>query len=128
LELFSADGLSQPIESLRSTKIAAFCGVGNPAGFRHTLESCGYAIAGFREFPDHHRYSREDIESLAAWGQEVEAEALICTHKDLVKIGMEKLGVRPLWSLRVGIEFFAGCTAFEKLLQTMGEKANHLKK
>jgi len=55
LELLSVGGQVKPIDELCKVKIAAFCGVGNPAGFRHTLESCGFDMAGFREFPDHHR-------------------------------------------------------------------------
>ena len=105
-----------------SAKIAAFCGVGNPAGFRHTLESCGFELVGFRDFPDHHRYSREDIESLSAWANELGAEAIVCTHKDLVKIGLENLGGRPLWALRVGIEFLAGGPAFEERLMMILKK------
>ena len=122
-ELRSAGGKIEPIDRLRGAKIAAFCGVGNPAGFCHTLESCGYDVAGFRDFPDHHRYTREDIESLAAWVQSLGAEAAVCTHKDLVKIGLESFGGRLLWALRVGIEFLAGGEAIEALLQQVWEKA-----
>jgi tetraacyldisaccharide 4'-kinase len=123
LELLTAGGRVRAIDELRGRKIAAFCGLGNPAGFRHTLESCGYEIAGFRDFPDHHRYAREDIESLSAWTSSLGAEATLCTQKDLVKIGIENLGGRPLWALRVGIEFIAGSVAIEGLLQEMAEKA-----
>jgi tetraacyldisaccharide 4'-kinase len=122
-ELLSASGQAKPIDGLRGEKIAAFCGVGNPAGFHHTLQSCGYAIAGFREFPDHHRYSREDIEKLAAWVNSLGAEAAVCTHKDLVKIGLDSLGGCPLWALRAGIEFLGGGAAIEELLQILAEKA-----
>ena len=122
VELLSSGGQTKSIEELKNAKIAAFCGVGNPAGFRHTLESCGYDIIGFRDFPDHHRYLRDDIESLSAWVQTLDVEAAVCTHKDLVKIGLEALGGRPVWALRVGIEFLAGGDALEDLLQPLIEK------
>lgn len=122
LELLSVGGQVKPIDELCKVKIAAFCGVGNPAGFRHTLESCGFDMAGFRDFPDHHRYLREDIESLAAWVNELGAAAMVCTHKDLVKIGLETLGGRPLWALRVGIEFLAGGDEIEAMLQKLVER------
>jgi tetraacyldisaccharide 4'-kinase len=121
LELLASTGMIQTLDSLSGKKIAAFCGLGNPAGFRHTLETCGYTIAGFRDFPDHHRYSREDIESLATWVQELGVDAVVCTHKDLVKIGLEKLGGRPLFAMRVGIEFFTGQPALEILLEKLAE-------
>jgi tetraacyldisaccharide 4'-kinase len=121
VELLSVGGQTKPIDALGGAKIAAFCGVGNPAGFRHTLETCGYEVAGFREFPDHYRYTREDIESLAAWVNELQAQAVVCTHKDLVKIGVEMLGSRPLWALRVGIELLAGGDVIEAMLEKLAK-------
>lgn len=145
MELLSSTGQTKSIDELKNQKFAAFCGVGNPAGFHHTLESsCGAGVSpagvagtaapqkhavnagqvlGFREFPDHHRYTREDIESLSDWVRTLGAEATVCTHKDLVKIGLETLGGHPLYALRVGIEFLAGSNAIEKILQVLVEKA-----
>jgi tetraacyldisaccharide 4'-kinase len=105
-----------PLDSLKGHSVAAFCGLGNPAGFRHTIQSCGYNLAGFREFPDHHCYSRADIEDLAAWADCLGAEAVLCTHKDLVKIGLDRLGSLPLWAIRVEIDFIAGQDALESCL------------
>jgi tetraacyldisaccharide 4'-kinase len=104
------------LESLRGRRVLAFCGLGNPAGFRHTLEVCGYDVAEFHEFPDHHAYSPSDLIVLAAAARQAEAEALVCTQKDLVKIGLDRLGDRPLWAVRVGIDFLAGREAFERRL------------
>ena len=106
----------EPLESLRGHRVLAFCGLGNPAGFRHTLEVCGYEVAEFREFPDHHAYRPADLESLAAAAQRLGVVAIVCTQKDLVKIKMPKLGDRPLWAIRVGIEFLAGQEEFQRRL------------
>jgi tetraacyldisaccharide 4'-kinase len=122
-ELISASGTGiasgtqqAPLDSLKGQSVAAFCGLGNPAGFRHTIQSCGYVLAGFREFPDHHCYSRADMEDLAAWADGLGAKALLCTHKDLVKIGLDRLGGLPLWAIRVEIDFIAGQEAIESRL------------
>ena len=115
-----ASGTQQaPLDSLKGHSVAAFCGLGNPAGFRHTIQSCGYALAGFREFPDHHCYSRADIEDLAAWAAGLGAKAVLCTHKDLVKIGLDRLGGLPLWAIRVEIDFIAGLEALESRLMAL---------
>ncbi len=116
MELISADGNQAPLDALKGLPVAAFCGLGNPAGFRHTIQSCGYNLAGFREFPDHHCYSRADMEALAAWADHLGAEAVLCTHKDLVKIGLDQLGRLPLWAIRVEIDFIAGLEALESRL------------
>ena len=97
----------------------AFCGLGNPAGFRHTLKVCGYDVVEFHEFPDHHAYGPGDLKALAAAARQSGAEALVCTQKDLVKIGVDRLGDRPLWAIRVGIDFLAGREEFERKLLSL---------
>lgn len=111
-----ANGMTEPIESLAGRRLAAFCGVGNPAGFRHTLQQCGYEVAAFREFPDHHAYDRSDVESLASWAAGQAVDAIVCTQKDLVKLQLPQLGERPLWALGIGVQFLAGCEPFEQRL------------
>jgi len=123
-ELISAGGRQAPLDSLKDVPVVAFCGLGNPAGFRHTLEACGYLLSDFREFPDHHCYSRADLEELTAWADHLGAAAVLCTHKDLVKIGLDQLGRLPLWAIRVGIDFIAGQEALEsRLLALLAQTA-----
>jgi tetraacyldisaccharide 4'-kinase len=111
--------LRQPLDLLRGKRVLAFCGLGNPAGFRHTLAVCGYEVVAFHEFPDHHAYSKTDLNLLAEAARESSVDALICTQKDLVKIGVNHLGDRPLWAVRVGIDFLEGRDEFEKKLLTV---------
>jgi tetraacyldisaccharide-1-P 4'-kinase len=59
----------------------AFCGLGNPASFRQTLDSLGLAHVELTIFPDHHPYSERDLASLRQ-----RAEVLLTTGKDLVRI------------------------------------------
>ncbi len=109
----------QPLESFRGRRVLAFCGLGNPAGFRHTLTACGYEVAAFREFPDHYQYSQADFDQLAAGAQALNVDAVICTQKDLVKIRRDRLGDRPLWAIRVGIEFLSGREVLRKMLSNV---------
>jgi tetraacyldisaccharide 4'-kinase len=114
--LLGCGGQEAPLESLAGQPVAAFCGIGNPAGFRHTLETCGYAVAAFREFPDHHRYGRTDVESLCQWADRLDVAAVLCTHKDLVKLDLDRLGHRPLWAVAIGLEFLRGQEDLETAL------------
>jgi tetraacyldisaccharide 4'-kinase len=66
----------------REKKLFAFCGIGNPAAFIADLRDWGFQIAGHRFFPDHHRYSREDVRAIEAAARAVGAEGVICTEKD----------------------------------------------
>jgi tetraacyldisaccharide 4'-kinase len=115
--LVSATAGECPLDWLRNKSVAAFCGLGNPAGFRHTLAGCGCRLAGFREFPDHHAYPQEDVRSLAAWADELAVDAVLCTQKDLVKLGTERLGSRPLWAVSIGMEILRGQEEFESRLR-----------
>jgi tetraacyldisaccharide 4'-kinase len=117
--LLSSSGREQPVESLRGEPVAAFCGLGNPTGFRHTLEACGFKVAEFREFPDHHRFRRDDVESLCHWAGGLDVTAVVCTHKDLVKLAVEELATRPLWALSVELEIVAGRDDFEARLREL---------
>ncbi|HEV8066906.1 MAG TPA: tetraacyldisaccharide 4'-kinase [Planctomycetaceae bacterium] len=105
--LVNADGAHAAIDSLGS--VAAFCGIGNPDGFRRTLIAAGVErVAAFRTFPDHHHYSDADLAELAIWVREQRASAAVTTQKDLVKIPRCRLGDVPLWAFTIRGEFPVG--------------------
>ncbi len=115
--LRSAPGATGDLGQLAGRRVAAFCGIGNPAGFRHTLDSCGCQVVDFREFPDHHPYAVADFESLCGWADSLpDLAAVLCTHKDLVKINASQLGVIPLWALTIELEIALGREEFEREL------------
>jgi tetraacyldisaccharide 4'-kinase len=117
--LISAGGERMPLDATWDQPVAALCGIGNPTGFRHTLEQCGCQTAGFREFPDHHRYTPRDVQRLARWADELEVSAVLCTCKDLVKLAVDRLGDKPLWAVRIEIEFLTGQAALESRLRRL---------
>lgn len=76
----------QPSPDLLTGKPAfAFCGLGNPASFYQTLGELGVKLAGSREFPDHHRYERQEIDQILANAAELGATP-VTTAKDAVNI------------------------------------------
>lgn len=123
--LLSATQGSEPIGDLSSKRVVAFCGIGNPAGFRHTLESLGCKPVGWQEFADHHDYSRDDVGRLAELCEEREAELLLCTRKDLVKLRVDRIGETPLRAVGVELEFLRGKV---ELLQILKELATNAKR
>ncbi len=100
----TAGGRVEPLAAIAGDCVAAFCGIGNPAAFRHTLAVCGLEVAGFRGYADHHAYSPTDIAALAAWARGLGVERVVTTLKDLVKIRRDELGGIPLVALEVAIE------------------------
>ena len=126
-QLLSVDGNTADTKQYTGKRVAAFCGLGNSDGFRHTLVAAGYDLIGFRSFADHHRYTRDDIVSLNAWLQQLpQATAVLCTLKDLVKLEVSQLADRPLWALEIGLQIDAGQEQLEACLQSVEEKGRHI--
>jgi len=121
-QLIAHGGGTAPIESLAGCRVAAFCGIGNPAGFDATLQACDYNVVATRHLPDHYNYRPDDLESLTRWAADHQAEAIVCTHKDLVKIAAGQLGDRPLWAVGIEIEFLAGGRELEARLDELLEQ------
>lgn len=65
----------------------AFCGIARSDQFFAGLEGRGLQVVSRRAFPDHHRYSRRDVESLLQSARKANAESLITTEKDYVRLG-----------------------------------------
>jgi tetraacyldisaccharide 4'-kinase len=74
---------------LLGKRVAAFCGIAKPEQFRDTLKKLGAEMVFFRVFPDHHSFSRAEIEEMILTAKT--ADCLITTEKDWVRI--ESLGV-----------------------------------
>lgn len=105
--LINALGEVRSLEQLRLQRAAVFCGIGNPLGFRRTLTSCGVATPDdrFRVYSDHYAYQPTDCEAIGQWAKSQQAECLVTTHKDLVKIPSSHLGGIPLWAIEIELRF-----------------------
>lgn len=116
-ELLGGDE-AEPVEALAGKPVAAFCGIGNPDAFRRTLESLGATVVNFRAFPDHHPYSRADVDDLTRWAEALPAETWVATtQKDWVKLRVPDLAGRPLRAVRIGLAFRSGQDAFDAALR-----------
>jgi tetraacyldisaccharide 4'-kinase len=119
LDLVPAEGDPEPLASLAGRRVAAFCGIGNPEGFRRTLAGLGVDLeptGGLRPFPDHHPYTAADVADLNRWARDRGAELVLTTQKDLVKLRGDALGGAPLRALRIGLEVLDGGEAIEQAL------------
>lgn len=119
LDLIDGDGQVYPLDELTGNDVAAFCGIGNPEGFRRTLQPRCRQILDMRVFPDHHLYTASDVGSLAGWARDLHAELALTTQKDLVKLRTASLGVVPLRALRIGLEIMEGLDTLERILDPL---------
>lgn len=66
-------------------KLLAFAGIGHPEKFFATLAALGADVAETRSFPDHHRYSVREAQSLVS-DANARGLTLVTTEKDLVRM------------------------------------------
>ena len=85
-------------------KVGAFCGIGSPRAFWHTLEGMGLEIVSREAFRDHHFYSLDDLQRVAREAQAAGAEALVTTEKDMMNLPDRLQLPLPLECVRIGME------------------------
>ena len=113
-----------PTDGFRGKPVGAFCGLGHPGAFRRTLADLGAEVVAFRAFPDHHPYTRADVDDLQRWAAQLPADAVVATtQKDWVKLRLADLGGRPLAAVRVGLRFLAGEDRFQQSLRAVSREA-----
>lgn len=99
-------GQRVPLDSADAMRAVVFAGIANFEGFRKSVEELGVEIAAAYEYPDHHEYTSEEITGLRDVAETLEANAILTTEKDAVKLeGRWKDGVCRLLVLRLAIEF-----------------------
>ena len=104
----SSEPATIQLEELRGLPIFAFCGLASPDHFLRQLESLGAKVVGHRSFGDHHAYLPQDVSSLRDQARAANAQALITTEKDWIKLH-ELHGAAetdpPVWRLDVQMQF-----------------------
>ena len=68
--------------AIKGKRVFAFAGLADNEQFFAALRDCGAIVTGTRGFPDHHRYTQEDVAAL----KNVKDALLVTTEKDAVKI------------------------------------------
>jgi tetraacyldisaccharide 4'-kinase len=111
---------SAALAALDGRPVAAFCGLGNPEAFRRTLTGLGTEVIDWRTFPDHHAYSRQDVDGLRTWARALPpGSAVATTQKDLVKIRLDALADKELWALKIQLQVRCGQEALERRLESV---------
>jgi len=103
-------------EALRGRKVLMLAGIAAPGGFVATAEGLAAEVAALAEFPDHHWYTPGDLARVAARVRETEAEAVLTTEKDWVRLREMPLGAVPFWVLAVRLDLGADSVALAQVL------------
>ena len=97
--------------ALKGERVLAVSGIGNPASFRKLLEAAGAVVADYCVFPDHHAYSREDVQKVRQAAEHLGVDRIVTTEKDAVKLAQFDEVARqevPIWALRIDLTWLEG--------------------
>jgi len=102
-----------------SQKPLAFCGIARPQQFFAHLKELGIELAGMISFPDHHRYTENDLARLLQAKSSTEADGFITTEKDAINLGTLADRLRPLQIARLRLTLEDPEQALSTLLSTL---------
>jgi tetraacyldisaccharide 4'-kinase len=103
----------RPLGDLQGRRIAALSGIAMPESFEKFLRELGAEIRHNKRFLDHHRFTTEELERFYARAEEVQAEFIVMTEKDAVRLPPELRPPVPVYYLRLEIEILSGDRDFE---------------
>lgn len=99
-----ATGTREPVDWLRGKRVLLVCGIGNPSAFHTTAQDLGGEIAGVRIYPDHHEYHRSEVEEMLTLARNHQAELILTTEKDAVKLQPWLGSQDPVWAACLAVQ------------------------
>lgn len=116
----AGDGI--PVSSLEGKQVMALSAIGNPSSFEQTLYNIGAVVVESLRFPDHHDYTVREVLDVVAQAHQMDAEAIVITEKDAVKIpqlpraDFEKRYSLPIYVLCIEVNFQSGEEELHRLI------------
>ena len=81
-----SESFTNNYDFLKGHPAVCFSGIARNNEFMHTVNNIGCTVTRFFSFSDHHRYSGQDLKKIAAAAELTNAEFILTTAKDFVRI------------------------------------------
>ncbi|MBO7146265.1 MAG: tetraacyldisaccharide 4'-kinase [Lentisphaeria bacterium] len=109
-------GKQMPLSALKGKRLASISAIANPASFNGFLSELGGNIVKETHFADHHRYRQQEMIDFINAAKNADAELIVTTEKDAVR--MPRLDRRdiPIVFLRVQIDILSGQENFDQCI------------
>lgn len=114
-----ATGELRGTDWLRGRKVIGFAGIGNPEAFFGELSRLGATLVETVPFPDHHPYTIADVARLAKWAGLTNAEALVTTEKDGMRLRPFLPLPVPVWTVGIQMDLGAGEAVLREKLASL---------
>jgi tetraacyldisaccharide 4'-kinase len=108
-----------PEDLLQGRPVFAFAALANNANFWSAVSRVGARLLGTMGFPDHHRFSSQDIEDLVQAAHRSGCRTLVTTDKDFVRLPRSPL---PMELIVLGVEIDFGAE-YDRWRKFIVEKA-----
>jgi tetraacyldisaccharide 4'-kinase len=103
-------------------KPVVFCGLAKPERFVADLRANGIVPVCIVQFPDHHRYTRKDIEQLRWALDRNGADGFLTTQKDLMNLGELVHQLAPIAIPILQLELFEAEACVGYMLETIATR------
>lgn len=94
------------LEELKDKSIIAFTGIASPESFYNLIENNGGRISKKLVYPDHHSFTKEDIQEILSESVRLDA-IILCSEKDMVKVKKVTKDQRVLF-IDISVKFLSG--------------------
>ncbi len=111
-------------DTMHGTVCVVFCGIANPESFSTLLEDAGMPVQQLLSFPDHWRYSAEDLQTIWDSTEGCAPKTVITTEKDAVKIRQHVPESLEVFAARIELEWIDGQKAVERHLMHVVHAGN----
>lgn len=102
---------------LKEKRVVALCGIARPAAFEQTLQSLGASVREVMAFPDHHRFTDDELAHVASVARSERADLVITTEKDAMRLAGRFPGDVPARALRMDVQLLGDTSAFDALVR-----------
>jgi tetraacyldisaccharide 4'-kinase len=104
------------VDALRGRRVLLLSGLARPGAFRRTVEGLGATVALERRFPDHHRFTAEELGEVFLAAAAAGCERVVTTEKDAVRLDAAWATEPLLAVVRIEAEVLAGEGVLEAAL------------
>jgi len=115
----TADDSEITPDELKTKKVFAFCGIGNPDAFLATVKKLSNLV-GSRIFDDHHHYTEDCISSIQKEAKDLKADLILTTQKDRqsTQYAIRDAQYAPLFAyLAIEMKFITGLDELTALIE-----------
>lgn len=113
LDLRDAGGTSE----LAEKRVVALCGIARPTAFERTLQSLGASVREVMAFPDHHRFTDDEVSQIASVAKSERADLVVTTEKDAMRLAGRWPADIPARALRMDVQLLGDTSAFDTLVR-----------